>query len=120
MSTAAQEAESDIGLSNEAISKLRSVFAEIPAVEKVIIYGSRAKGNYRPASDIDLTIQGADVTWQDLQTIELKIDDLLLPYKVDLSLFEHIDNENLRDHIKSVGKIFYEKANDRQPGPSHS
>jgi len=110
MSTAAQKIESAFGLSSKAISRIRQVFAEIPAVEKVVIYGSRAKGDYRPESDIDLTIIGSAVTWHDLQTIERKIDDLLLPYKVDLSLHDHIDNENLIDHIKRVGKVFYEKA----------
>ncbi len=110
MSTAAQKIESAYGLSSKAIARIRQVFAETPAVEKVVIYGSRAKGDYRPESDIDLTIIGPAVTWHDLQTIERKIDDLLLPYKVDLSLYDHIDNENLIDHIERVGKVFYEKA----------
>jgi len=109
MSTATWKVKSDFGLSSEVISRIREVFAENPAIEQVIIYGSRAKGNYRPASDIDLTVKGATVAWHDLQAIEQKIDDLLLPYKVDLSLFEHIDNENLIDHIKKVGRVFYEK-----------
>ncbi len=111
MSRAARKVESDFGLSSKAISKIREVFSENPAVEQVIIYGSRAKGDHRPESDIDLTITGSAATWHDLQTIELKIDDLLLPYKADLSLYDHIDNENLIDHIKRVGKVFYEKAN---------
>jgi len=105
-----QKPESDFGLSNEVISRIQSVFSENPAVEEVILYGSRAKGNFRPASDIDLTVKGADVTWHDLQTIERKIDDLLLPYKVDLSLFRQIDNENLIEHINRVGMTFYKKA----------
>ena len=110
MSTATRKVEPDFGLSHGVVAKLRGVFAEIPAVEQVIIYGSRVKGDYRPASDIDLTVKGATVAWHDLQVIEQKIDDLLLPYKVDLSLFGHIDNENLIEHIKRVGKVFYEKT----------
>lgn len=92
------------------VEKIRAVFRGVSVVEQVIIYGSRAKGNHRPASDIDLTIKGSTATWHDLQVIEQKIDDLFLPYKVDLSLFEHIDNEKLIDHIERAGKIFYEKT----------
>jgi len=111
MNAVTQNFESDFGLDKKIISRIREVFAAVPAIEQVIIYGSRAKGDHRPASDIDLTVKGATVTWHDLQTIELKIDDLLLPYKADLSLYDHIENENLIDHIKRVGKVFYEKAN---------
>jgi len=111
MNAAIRNVEPGFGLNHRVILRLREVFAKMPTVEQVIIYGSRAKGDYRPASDIDLTVKGAAVTWHDVQVIEQKIDDLLLPYKVDLSLFAHIDNENLIDHIKRIGKVFYEKAN---------
>lgn len=111
MNAVTRNVESDFGLEKKIILRIHEVFAGVPTVEQVIIYGSRAKGDYRPASDIDLTVKGVAVTWQDLQTIERKIDDLLLPYKADLSLYDHIDNENLIDHIKKVGKVFYEKAN---------
>ncbi len=110
MNTAPNNIEPDFGLDEQVISKIRSIFADTPAVEQVIIYGSRAKGDYRPASDIDLTIIGSAMKWEDLQAIELKIDDLLLPYKTDLSLYDQIDNENLIEHIKRAGKVFYERA----------
>jgi predicted nucleotidyltransferase len=65
----------------------------------VLIHGSRAMGACRPGSDIDLTLKGRQLQWNDLQSIELEIDKLLLPYKVDLSLYEQIDNKELIDHI---------------------
>jgi hypothetical protein len=37
------------------------------------------------------------------------IDDLLLPYTVDLSIFEDIDDPDLIEHIQRVGVVFYEK-----------
>ena len=120
MNTVTQNTEPGFGLDNSVIVKMRNIFAGVPSVEEAIIYGSRAKGDYRPGSDIDLTIKGANVTWQDLQRIERKMDDLLLPYKMDLSLYEQIDNKNLLDHINRVGKVFYTKVeNDditRHPG----
>lgn len=75
----------------------------------MILYGSRAKGNFRPNSDIDLTIIG-DLDWQTFTQLESELDDVLLPYKMDLSLFAHLENTSLVEHIQRVGKVFYEKA----------
>ncbi|HEY8272216.1 MAG TPA: nucleotidyltransferase domain-containing protein [Pseudobdellovibrionaceae bacterium] len=97
----------NFGLSNNVIDKINSVFKKYPSIEKVILYGSRAKGNYKPASDIDLTIISSTQDLSFLFRIENEIDDLLLPYKVDLSFYSLLDNENLRDHINRVGVIFY-------------
>jgi len=95
------------GLLPEETRKLRDVFSAQPAVSEVILYGSRAKGNYRPGSDIDLTLKGKGLSMEQLMDISLKIDDLLLPYKVDLSIFEEIDNPDLMDHIHRVGKVVF-------------
>ena len=77
--------------------------------ETVVLYGSRAKGNYREGSDIDLTLMGDVLSHTQLNRIETQIDDLLLPYAIDLSIFESIDNANLIDHIRRVGVVFYER-----------
>ena len=97
------------GLKSNAIKLLRSVFSRYPSIEVVILYGSRAKGNFKPSSDIDLTIVGPQVDLSIRFKIENEIDDLLLPYKVDLSLFHQIDNLELIDHIKRVGVEFYKR-----------
>lgn len=96
------------GLSALDRQKIVSVFQKFPEVEKVLIYGSRARGNYRPASDIDLTIMNR-VDWQTFLSIENALDDVLLPYKIDLSIYDQIDNPDLLDHIQRVGTVFYEK-----------
>ncbi|MDP3844494.1 MAG: nucleotidyltransferase domain-containing protein [Oxalobacteraceae bacterium] len=100
------------GLKAGAIAKITGVFARHPQVEQVILYGSRAKGNYRNGSDIDLAIQGDDVTHAQLLKIENALDELLMPYKIDLSLLRQIDNPDLLDHIKRVGVMLYEKTPD--------
>lgn len=89
------------------IDAINHVFAAYPAIEKAILYGSRAKGTYRPGSDIDLTIVGPSVTDQQMLEIETRLDDLLLPYTIDLSSFHAIHNPDLIDHINRVGVIFY-------------
>ncbi|ABQ25338.1 nucleotidyltransferase domain-containing protein [Geotalea uraniireducens] len=99
------------GLKQTTIEKINGVFAAHPQIEQVILYGSRAKGNYRNGSDIDLTIRGKGVTLSQLLKIETELDDLLLPYKIDLSLLHQIDDPGFIDHIQRVGIVFYEKPN---------
>jgi predicted nucleotidyltransferase len=87
--------------------------AHYPQVEQAILYGSRAKGNYKRGSDIDLTLQGgADLTLTVLYHIMDELDDLLLPYQIDLSIWHLIDDLALREHIKRVGQPFYTRATD--------
>ncbi len=95
------------GLKNKHIEAIHSVFAQYPQVEKAILYGSRAMGNYRPGSDIDITLTGSDLTLKILSKIEMDLDDLLLPYKIDLSILKQISNPDLQEHIKRVGIQFY-------------
>lgn len=91
------------GLSQETRKKLMSVFTIFSDIEAVIIYGSRAKGNYKKGSDIDITLKG-NISLSTLLKIENEIDDLLLPYKVDLSLYDQIDSTSLREHINRCGR----------------
>lgn len=78
-------------------------------IEEVILYGSRAKGTYKPASDIDLTIKGEKMTAKELRRLENDIDDLLLPWKVDISLFHKLSNQELIDHVERVGNSIYKQ-----------
>jgi predicted nucleotidyltransferase len=97
------------GLKNNTIKQIIKVFTYFPQVEKAIIFGSRAKGNYRPASDLDITLKGDNLTLKDLNKISMALDDLLLPYTFDLSIYKQIDNQDLIEHINRVGKLFYSK-----------
>jgi len=96
------------GLKITIIQAIQDVFKKHPEVEKAILYGSRANGNYRQGSDIDLTLVGKQLNLTSLQKIENELDDLLLPYKIDLSLLKQIKNKELLDHIERVGKVFFD------------
>jgi predicted nucleotidyltransferase len=98
------------GLNENTIKKLNQVFASHPELQQAILYGSRAKGNHKHNSDIDITLKGEEVNLDVLHQISLQIDDLLMPYMVDLSIFSHIKNDELIDHIRRVGKVFYDKT----------
>lgn len=97
------------GLKESTIDRINAVFSQYPDIEKVVLYGSCAKGNYRDGSDIDLTLMVGVLSHAQLNRIETQLDDLLLPYTIDLSLFESIDNANLIDHIRRVGVVFYQR-----------
>ena len=97
------------GLSDQNIEKIRSVLAANPQIERAILYGSRAMGNYRSGSDIDLTLQGNQLSVAFLLQINHQLDDLLLPWQIDLSIFDQIENTNLLEHISRVGLDFYRK-----------
>lgn len=97
------------GLKEKTIGQICGVFAKYPQIEKAILYGSRAKGNYKNGSDIDLTLcGGADLTLNLLYKILNDLDDLLLPFTIDLSIFTQISDPAVSDHIRRVGVVFYD------------
>jgi predicted nucleotidyltransferase len=97
------------GLTDGTVAQIHEVLAQFPEVGKAVLYGSRAKGNYKPGSDVDLTLVGAAVTSKILGQIRDELDDGLLPYTFDLSILAQITQADLLDHIRRVGVVFYEK-----------
>lgn len=99
----------EFGLPDKTIAIIRQILAEVPAVKKAVIYGSRAKGNYKPGSDIDLTLYGEELDLRIVGEIAARLDESPIPYQVDLSIFERLDHAGLREHIERVGVVFYQR-----------
>lgn len=98
------------GLSSDVCHKICQVFTQHPEIEVATLYGSRAKGNFKNGSDIDLTLQGAnDLTMDVLYQVMGELDELSLPYTIDLSLYHSVTNPDLIAHVKRVGVEFYRK-----------
>lgn len=97
------------GLSDTTIEKICNVLSRHSSVEKAVLYGSRAKGTFKPGSDIDLSLYGATITLNELGDIDSELDDLLLPYTFDLLIFDTLNHAKLREHIERVGKVFYQR-----------
>lgn len=95
------------GLSDTDYQKIVSVFRQFPELEEVILYGSRAKGNFSQYSDIDITLKGKDLNLNIQHQIALALDDLYLPYTFDVSILSAINNQDLVEHINRVGIVFY-------------
>jgi predicted nucleotidyltransferase len=98
------------GLSENSIKAIHAVLAQNPNVETAVLYGSRAKGNYREGSDIDLALTGSKLDLSQMLRIAAMLDDLMIPYKVDVALLHQINNAELKDHIRRRGVVFYERS----------
>jgi len=100
------------GLSQRSINTMRGIFNKYGSLETVILYGSRAMGNYKNGSDIDITIvAGEGFTDSDLLHVCGDLDESDLPYFVDCSVLSKISDPALKDHIARVGKVLYERSN---------
>ena len=106
------------GLSDATLASVRAILATCPAVEKALVYGSRAKGHFRPGSDIDLTLVGHQLTQDMLSHLVGQFEESNLPYQVDLSIQQDIDNPSLLEHIERVGKVLYERGTQPQTAPN--
>ena len=96
------------GLSEKTFTTLYSIFKKYPGIKQAVIYGSRAKGNFRIGSDIDLTLKiDNSFTHNDLLRISGDFDDSDMPYFIDVSIYEKLSNSDLKNHIDRVGQILY-------------
>jgi predicted nucleotidyltransferase len=96
------------GLSDRTLNTLDSIFRKYSGIKQVVLYGSRAKGNYQNGSDIDLSLKTDDTfAHKDLLNITGDFEDSDMPYFVDVSIYNNLSNPDLKAHIDRVGKILY-------------
>ena len=97
------------GLSDKEFDEMTTIFGKCKNLEKVILYGSRAKGNYKKFSDVDITLEGNNLTLADLFQIQDLLYESNLPYMYDVSIFSSITNSALIDHIRRRGSVIWER-----------
>jgi predicted nucleotidyltransferase len=107
----------DIGLAPHEVEMMREVFRRIPAIVEVVLYGSRAKGNFRPGSDVDLALVGVDDDLQ-AEAVAQELDELPLPYRFEVKAHGAIRYAPLRDHIARVGLTLYRREQDMSTADS--
>lgn len=95
------------GLPDEVLPKLLAVLSGNRKIRRITLYGSRAMGKSRDGSDIDLCLDGDSLSLKELAELDAGIDDLLLPWKVDITVRQQIDNPDLIAHIERVGVRLY-------------
>ena len=101
--------DKSFGLSPLEIEKIKEVFSRYVQVQKVIIFGSRATGNQKPSSDIDFTLMGENIGLSQVYAIENDLDELLLPFNIDICIYHQIKDENFLNHINQHGVVFFER-----------
>ena len=94
------------GLTEEDINSINEIFSAHPNISRVVIFGSRAMGNYKPGSDIDLAIMGS-LTYNDLLDLQHELEQLGMLYSFDLQRLTSINDPDVLAHIERAGKEFY-------------
>ena len=107
MTSTAEELAIPGGLFSETLKKLGSILRSHPAVEQIILFGSRAMSRHQYSSDIDLALKGAQLNFSNMLQLKSAIDDLMLPHKVDLVIYETIQNKDLKEHIDRIGIVLW-------------
>ena len=92
------------GLAEEHLTGIKEILKRSQRVRQAVLFGSRAKGTSRPGSDIDIALQGKELNLQDLLAISNDLDELWLPYRIDLTIYDRLTDPNLIDHINRIGK----------------
>lgn len=100
------------GLKDTVRRDLVTLLTSNPRVKRIVLFGSRAMGNYRPASDIDLALEGPELHLSDLLEFKRLIAELNLLLDVDLLICENISNKDLLSHIARHGVCWWPGKND--------
>lgn len=99
------------GLGPRDIASIQKALGSFPAVEQAMVFGSRAKGTHKKASDVDLAVKGSGITDDMIKRLSAILnEDLPLPYFFDVVRYESINNPELTAHIDRVGKVIYPEA----------
>lgn len=98
------------GIASELTQNMCAALEKLPEVEKAILFGSRALGTYRSNSDIDLCIEAPRMAFSHFLQLAGELDELVMPYSLDLVMMHQIDNPDLIDHIHRVGQVIYVRS----------
>ena len=101
----------DLGLTETELALMRSVFQGSGGVQKAVVFGSRAKGNFKKYSDVDIAVFAGENSIS-VGSILTALDELPLIYKFDVLAYDELKNAELKEHIDRVGVTFYEYGGD--------
>ena len=100
--------DSNLGLRDTDLKIILSLLQAEKAVEQAIVFGSRAKGNYRNGSDVDIALKGRNLDFSIVSHLSYVLnEETPLPYRFDLLNYQALNNDALKDHINRVGKEIY-------------
>jgi len=98
------------GLGTADIKQITAVLIVFPEIQQALIFGSRAMGNYKNGSDVDLALKGEDITHEIISAVKYRLnEETTLPYFFDVVHYETLKNEDLKSHIDEFGKALFER-----------
>ncbi len=103
------------GLKQDDIDAIIKLLRTYPQIEQAIIFGSRAKGNYKTGSDVDIALKGNNIdeaVWKIHYELE---EESIMPYYFDILNYNKIENKDLIEHINRAGIVFYNRNNSSSP-----
>lgn len=98
------------GLTAKVRSGIREILSQTPQIRKAVLFGSRALGTWKPASDIDLALEGEELDLSVLLTLQARLTELNLPVEVDLIIRNKITNPDLEGHIHACGQEWFSRS----------
>jgi len=98
----------DFGLKEDVMRTVIETFRNDSRILGAAVFGSRAKGNYKPYSDVDIVLYG-DLNSIDVERVICDLDELPFVYKFDVVAYGLVKNPELREHIERVGISIYVK-----------
>ena len=102
------------GLLDTDIATIIQTLSKHPKVERAYLFGSRAKGNFKNGSDVDIALKGTDLDFDTLSQISYLLnEETNMPYKFDILIYESIKENILQEHIDRVGIEFYKRRNEQ-------
>lgn len=104
-------------LTKRDLQTIKTIHDKYPEVEEVLIYGSRAKGNDRKGSDIDLVIMNENVSQETISRVKFDFEESTLAYFVDVAHYPTIKDPGLKEHIARVGKTLFRKGKGIEASP---
>ena len=104
-----EEVTNEFGLTPRNVSDILRILSAQPTIERVHIFGSRAKGTYHSGSDVDLAIMNEGVDFKMMNQLSTAFQESSLPYVVDVVNYPEIKHVAFKEHIDRVGKMFYQR-----------
>ena len=103
--------QNSYGLSTADLDIIISMLEKEDKIDEAVIFGSRALGNYKNGSDVDIALKGKDIDAGIISHISYRLnEETPLPYKFDLINYHTITNDDLIEQINQTGKTIYSKS----------
>lgn len=98
------------GISNRFIGELQDYSSKKDQIEKVVLFGSRARGDHQRSSDIDLAVCTRNSSHTGQNLIEQAIIEMSTPLKIDVVFMDRLTKEKLIFNIRKEGVAIYEQG----------